>query len=80
MASVKLHGLIEEVYHSEKSGNDYITVIDKDGGKIKLVSKEFDVSKLERLVPVVLDLVVRGRIYRDGNCVLEVMSISAAKS
>lgn len=74
---MKLHikGIVIENYHSEKSGSDFITISDDDGGQLVLNLGTIDGSKLKRNVPVEIEASAVGTNY-NGKRGIKVNQIS----
>lgn len=54
--------VVTNVYHAEKSGKDYLTLQDGEG-TYNIGSGDLDLSKVPTLVPLSVEIVVRGFMF-----------------
>lgn len=69
-------GNITKVHHSEKSGQDYLTIEEGDS-TINISSGDLDLSSVPTLEPVTIEADVQGFVFGGKNQVLRARSFTA---
>lgn len=70
MAKIVIDGMVKELYTSDKAGNkQYLTVLDRDGGEIKLSlgDNHVDQKDVQRLTPIKITATVEGYTGKFGQ-------------